>query len=825
MSENGAGKEAPPATGPKTLRHRVKIGGVHCSFCSSTITKGVSAIPGIRDVAVNLAHEEALFHYDPAKVQPWQIEEVLRQLGYTVRDPEKVRTFEEEEAELRRERNRLIYSAALTFSAIAIMGLLSLGVVGKYVAAYIVLSFALANVFWFGRSILKSAAHSLRRRILNQHVLMEFAAFGGIAGGLIGLFIYSGFPVVEFFAIAVFITSYHILGGYASLRVRTRSSQAVRRLLSLQPDVARLVAEDGAETIVPTESIVVGNLVRIKPGESIPIDGKVVEGLSTVDESLVTGESVPSEKYAGSEVIGGTLNGTGTILVRVTRVGGESFLQQVAAYIEDARSLKPGILQLLDVVLRYFVPGVLLAAASGFLIWSLGDWLLTGVPDFPRAVFASLAVLVMGYPCALGMSTPLAMIRGSTAAAEKGILFRSADAFHVFRHIDTVVIDKTGTLTEGKPEVVRVMYDEGYDEGRVLLAAASLERYSEHPYARAIVSKSRKEFGETDPVVNFTAVPGKGVTGDVGGRLTAVGAVDFLLETGNRMPEALKREYSRSKKGGETVVGVAEGGDIIGLITLSDKIKDDGALTVATLREKFGPRIVMITGDGSGPASYVAEKTGVDAFFASVLPNGKAEKIRELQSQGHRVLMVGDGINDAPSLMQADIGVALGSGTDIAIESADVVIVGKKLGAVVDAYNVGLNSYRKTKQNLAIAFSFNGVGIPIAATGLIDPIWAMIAMALSVTAVLANSFAGRLFARKKAEAEPTDTVRTVSLNLPWLDSESDLENAVDHVSDIDGVVSVSGSVERRELVVKYRGSVETAIERRIRRISRTSHEA
>ena len=815
MSHNAAGDPAHDAGGLMESKHRVKIGGVHCSFCSSTISKGLSAVPGITRVSVNIGHEEALIHYDPAKVQPWQIDEELRELGYTVRDPDKVRTFEEEESELAREQGKLTLSTVLTFSAIAVMALMYFHIIEMYVAAYSVLSFAVVNVFWFGRTILKSAAYSLRRKILNQHVLMEFAAFGGLAGGFLGLFVFRGFPAVEFFAIAVFITSYHILGGYASLRVRTHSSQAVRKLLSLQPDVAHLAGKDGTETAVPVERVNAGDLVRIRPGESIPVDGTVVEGQSTVDESLVTGESVPSEKYIGSEVIGGTLNGNGTLLVRVTRIGKESFLQQVAEYIEDARSMKPGILQLLDKVLQYFVPGVLIAAVAGFIIWSLGEWLFTGAPDFYRAVFAALAVLVMGYPCALGMSTPLAMMRGSTMAAERGILFRSADAFHVFHNIDTVVLDKTGTLTEGRPDVSSILCRPGYDEKTVLTIAGALERYSEHPYAKAIVRKAKEHAQETTAAENFSAVPGKGVTGTIEGKSAAVGTVDFLLESGSRLPNELRLGSPVHADGGETVVGVAYDGDIIGLITLSDKIKDDATSTIAILKDRYHLRTMMITGDGYSQASRVARKTGVDMFFASVLPNGKAEKIRELQSQGHRVLMVGDGINDAPSLMQADIGVALGSGTDIAIEAADVVIVGRSLGAVAEAYSIGLKSYGKTKQNLAIAFSFNGVGIPVAATGLIDPIWAMVAMALSVTAVLANSFIGTLFVRAGERADRAASVHTVSLDVPWADSESSLERVVDMVSDLDGVLSVSGSIDRRELTVRYEDGDGRSIEQRI----------
>lgn len=345
---------------------------MHCSFCASNITKALKRQQGVLSVNVSLAHEEVLVEFDPSKVEGWQLDETLRSLGYTVRDPDKVRSFEEEEKELRGARNRLLGSATLTFTALGIMSLYWLGVARPMPTWMRVgmIALALSNVFGFGFPILEMTYHSLRRLILNQHVLMELAAFGGLIGGFIGLFVDKRFPAPDFFAISVFIVSYHLLGGYASLLVRTKSSQAVKRLLSLQPQTAKVI-RDGKEMTIPVQQVSKGDLVRVRPGEAIPVDGVVVEGVSAVDESIVTGEPIPQEKRVGQEVVGGSVNTNGSLVIRVTKVGSEGFLQRVAEYIEEARAMKPGILQLLDRVLGFFVPGVILAAVAGFTAWSL----------------------------------------------------------------------------------------------------------------------------------------------------------------------------------------------------------------------------------------------------------------------------------------------------------------------------------------------------------------------------------------------------------------------------------------------------------------------
>jgi cation transport ATPase len=365
-----------------------------------------------------------------------------------------VRSFEEQEAELRRERSRLFAAGTLTALALALMVAMWLGLRRPWFR-WAMLALALTTVFGPGWYILRMAWASLRRGILNQHVLLELGAFAGLAGGLVGL-VRPDFPTPDFFGVAVFVTAYHILSGYVSLLVRTSSSQAVQRLLALQPPVARVVRE-GQEEEVPIEAVQAGDAVRVRPDESIPVDGVVVEGASAVDESLVTGEPLPADKTIGDEVIGGSVNLWGTLLVRATRIGEESFLAQVARHVEEARALKPGIIQLVDRVLKVYVPAVVTVAIGAALVWTVGLWLVGGRPDPARALFAALAVLVMGYPCALGMATPLAMIRGGGEAAQRGILMRSGEAFQVLKDVTVVALDKTGTITEGRPAVTDVV--------------------------------------------------------------------------------------------------------------------------------------------------------------------------------------------------------------------------------------------------------------------------------------------------------------------------------------------------------------------------------
>lgn len=721
---------------------QVKIGGMQCSFCTQTIKKALLHMSGVQDVSVSLAHEEALIHYNPLFITPIKINDTLNSLGFKVRDPTKVRSFEEEEQEMQQERNRLLLAVSITFISLSLMTLMWLGFQFFWMP-WIMLALALLTMFGPGGYIKRLAMASLKRGILNQHVLLEFAAFAGLFGGIYGFFI-QPWPMADFFAVAVFVTSYHILSGYVSLLVRTKSSQAIKKLMALQPAMARIVVDDD-EKDIPIENVKTGDMVRVRSGESIPIDGIIVKGKSSVDQSLVTGESMPIMKTKGDEVIGGSINQQGSLIIKVTKVGKESFLYKIAQHIQEARALKPGIVLLVEKVLEYFVRVVLFAAGLAFLIWTLGSWFILGEPDFVRAIFATLAVLVMGYPCALGMATPLAIIRGGGVAAQKGILMRSGEAFQVFKDVNKIVFDKTGTLTIGNPQIIKIIPFESYNINELISLAASIEIGSNHPLAHAIVDYALKNGVKLEEVNKFQEVIGQGVRGLIQDDLIIVGNSRLMKESNIDSPDLIKH-INELENQGLTVVRVAKNQKSIGLIAIGDSLKRDARETIEQLY-KLGLDPIMITGDNQKVAEVIAKKLGIKEFYAEVLPQDKSAKIRELQSEGYKVAMVGDGINDAPALMQADIGIAIGTGTDIAIESADIILVGENLKDVIDAYYIGKSSYSKTVQNVTLAFSFNAIGVTLGVAGVVHPVWAMVAMALSVTTILLNSFSHKLLFR------------------------------------------------------------------------------
>ena len=778
-----------PSNLPGRRRIRARIGGLHCSLCTGTIEKALGKRPGVDKVAVSLTHEQALIEYDPSVARAEDLLQTLKDIGYTVSDPRKLRPYDEEERALVRERGRFLTALAASIASMGLVGypvdsawfpLCVFSLVSLVAFAFVVLrgyglkramagttllavfgagiyyfklrgtfggtvpwltgTLALVLVFGVGQHIVRMAVMALRRGILNQHVLVEFGAFAGLAGGSIGLALHpTGYPTEAFFAVTVMVLSYHIFSEWLSLIVKTRSSQAVKKLLDLEPDVAYLV-RDGQEQEVPLEQVRVGDFVRIRPGGRVPVDGQVESGESDVDESLVTGEPLPVEKRAGNGVVSGSLNGHGTLLVRVTVVGEESFLRQVVRSVEDARALKPGLLHLVDRVLRVYTPLVLFTAAAAALFWILGPLLMGAAPDLQRAVFAGLSVLVMGYPCAVGISAPLSIVRGAGEAAERGVLMRTGEAFQALRRVNRVVFDKTGTLTEGRPALRQIVAIACAEEELLALAAA-IEAFSEHPLARAVVEEAFKRGIALSEVQEFEAVAGHGVRARLGQTRLMVGSPVFLAAEAVDL-SAQEARINELEARGLTVIGMARDGVLLGLLALGDALRADAAETVRRLHA-LGVRTSLITGDNEQAARHFARAAGIEEVHARVLPAGKADLIRQLQQGGARVAMVGDGINDAPALMQADVGIAFGSGADIAIESADVIILNQRLGAVLEAYAVSRNSYSKIVQNVSLAFLFNGVGIPAAATGLIYPVWGMVAMAASVTAIFINSLWGR----------------------------------------------------------------------------------
>jgi heavy metal translocating P-type ATPase len=777
-----------PAARPDRSRLRARIAGMHCSLCTGTIEKALARHPGVDKVAVSLTHEQALVEYDPRRVRPQELLQTLREMGYVISDPRKLQTFEEQERQLVQEGRRFLvatifslasltliarpgdfwYAVLEAFVALCLLGFVFLvtrptglaravaatsGALGVVLAlhwlkesghlagldAWLAAALATSVVFVLARHILVMAWQSVRRGIVNQHVLLEAAAFAGLAGGVFGLAAGGpDFPTAPFFCVAVMVCNYHIFSEWLSLIVKTRSSQAVRRLLALQPETAR-VLRDGRETEIGIERVEIGDLVRVRPGERIPVDGAVIEGRSAVDQSLVTGEPMPIERVKGDPVIGGSLNGVGTLLVHVTAIGEESFLLRVAQEVEDARALKPDMLHLVDRVLMVYAPAVLALALAAALGWLILPTLSGSASDLERAVFAGLTVLVMGYPCALGISAPLSIVRGAGEAAERGILMRTGEAFQGFRLATHVVFDKTGTLTEGKPALREVEALAGLED-ELLGVAAAAEAASEHPLAKAVLGAALERGIAPPPLESFEAVPGRGIRASLSGEEVLVGNLRFLEESGVRL-DALLARIQALEEAGRTVVVVARAQRPLGLLAFGDALRPGSARTVSELR-RAGVRTLLVSGDNVAATRRVAAEAGIDEAHGGLLPHNKAALIRELQRTGN-VAMIGDGINDAPALMQANVGIAMGGGTDIAIDSADIIVLNNRLEAVLDAREVSRWSYRKMVQNVCLAVLFNGIGVPLAATGLVYPIWAMAAMATSVTMIFLNSLWGR----------------------------------------------------------------------------------
>ena len=777
-----------PASRPDRARIRARIAGMHCSLCTGTIEKALGRHEGVDTVTVNLTHEQALVEYDPRRVQPQALLTTLRQMGYTISDPRKLKPFEEEERQLVQEGRRFLratvfslgsltliarpgdfwYAVLEAFVALCLLALVFLvlraqglwqAVAGTSGAlalvmglswlkqagipegwdAWIAATLAVSVVFFLARHILAIAWQSVRRGIINQHVLLEAAAFAGLAGGIYGLAAGGpGFPTAPFFGVAVMVCNYHIFSEWLSLIVKMRSSQAVRRLLALQPETA-CALRNGRETVLRIEDLVVGDLVRIRPGERVPVDGLVSDGHSAVDQSLVTGEPLPVERVAGDAVIGGSMNGLGTLLVRVTAVGEASFLRRVVSEVEDARALKPGMLHLVDRVLKVYAPAVLTLALLAVSGWLILPFLAGAGSDIERAVFAGLTVLVMGYPCALGISAPLSIVRGAGEAAERGILMRTGEAFQGFRLASHVVFDKTGTLTEGKPTLRELEAVSG-TESDLLGVAAAAESASEHPLAKAVMTAALERGVTLPELEDFAAVPGRGVRATSAGDEIVVGNPRFLEESGVSF-EALRARAEILEKAGSTVVIVARAKRVLGLLAFGDVLRPGASNTVSALR-RAGVRTVLMSGDNVAASRRIAAEAGIDEVHAGLLPQDKAALIRSLQRNGN-IAMVGDGINDAPALMQANVGIAMGGGTDIAIDSADIIILNNRLEALLDAREISRWSYRKMVQNVCLAVTFNGIGVPLAATGLVYPVWAMAAMAISVTAIFFNSLRGR----------------------------------------------------------------------------------
>ena len=604
-------------------------------------------------------------------------------------------------------------------------------------------------VLWGGWPLLRRGATSIATGRLNMFTLIAIGMGTAYVYSLVAALFPRAFPeslrghdgqVALYFEAAAVITTLVLLGQVLELRARGRTADAVRALLALAPKTARRIAPDGPEEDVPLTEVRVSDLLRVRPGEKVPVDGVVVEGRSAVDESMLTGESIPVEKTAGERVTGGTLNGSGGLVMRAERVGSETLLAQIVRVVGEAQRSRAPIQRVADVVSAYFVPAVLVVAAVTFVAW-----LVVGpAPRLAYALANAVAVLIVACPCALGLATPMSIMVGVGRGAAAGVLVKKAEALEVLERVDTLVVDKTGTLTEGKPHLLSVELVPGHDEGQVLGLAAALEQASEHPLAATIVRGARARGVAPLAAAEFRARPGKGVTGSVGGHAVALGTAALLGELGIDTGRLGARTEALGADG-QTVVFVAIDGQVAAILGVADPIKASTPDGLRALRAD-GVRVVMLTGDGRATAGAVARRLGIDEVHAEVLPEGKAEVVRALQRAGHVVAMAGDGVNDAPALAAAHVGIAMGTGADVALEAADVALVRGDLQAMVRARRLSRAVMRNIRQNLFFAFVYNALGVPIAAgvlypgfAVLLNPMIASAAMSLSSVSVIGNA--------------------------------------------------------------------------------------
>lgn len=740
---------------PRIAAEELQIEGMTCASCVSRVEKALKAVPGVADVAVNLATEKATVRLLSGTVGMSALEAAVRGAGYELRKTKAAEASAEQEDHRATELRSLKY--AVTISALMTLPLflvemgshfipgvheLIMGTIGMRNNLYLQFSLATFVLFGPGLRFFRKGVPNILRWTPDMNSLVVLGTTAAWGYSVVATFgpgvLPSGTANVYYEAAAVIVTLI-LLGRYLEARAKGRTSQAIKRLVGLQPKTA-FVLRGGEFVEAQISEVVAGDVIRIRPGEKIPVDGMVIDGSSYVDESMITGEPLPIQKTADSAVVGGTINKTGSITFKATKVGNDTLLAQIIKLVEAAQGSKLPIQALVDRVTGWFVPAVILAAVLTFATW----YAFGPSPALSFALVNAVAVLIIACPCAMGLATPTSIMVGTGRAAELGILFRKGEALQSLRDADVVALDKTGTLTKGRPELTDLVAAEGFEADEVLFLVASLEALSEHPIAEAVVSAAKSQGIATAAVAGFEATPGFGVSGSVSGRQVLVGA-DRALATKGIDVSGFSTEAERLGASGKSPLYAAIDGRLAAIIAVSDPLKETTPQAIKSLHE-LGLKVAMITGDNRRTAEAIARKLGIDEVVAEVLPEGKVEAIRKLRQDGRSVAFIGDGINDAPALAEADVGIAVGTGTDIAIESADVVLMSGDLNGVVKAIALSKATILNIKQNLFWAFAYNVSLIPVAAGVLypvngilLSPIFAAAAMAMSSVFVLGNA--------------------------------------------------------------------------------------
>jgi len=682
---------------------------MHCASCAATISKVLRRTPGVSSANVNYATEKAQIKFDSAQITLEKISQIISSLGYST-------TSQDKDRQINILFMKFVISAV--FAALALWGSLpAISSTAPALLQSLPFQLVLATLvqFWVAWDFYRSTWNSLKHRAANMDTLIVLGTtvayiysvavtFGQISG-------------MPYFDTSMTIIALIILGKWLEARAKGKTSEAIKKLIQLQPKTAR-VLRDGQEIDLPISEVQVGDHIRLRPGEKVPVDGKVVSGETSIDESMVTGESIPVYKHTGDLVIGGTLNTSGAIILSAAKVGSATMLAQIIKLVEQAQASRAPIQKLADVISSYFVPAVLMIAVATFAGW----YITTG---YLPAMLNAIAVLIIACPCALGLATPTALVVGTGLAAQKGILIKDAENLEIAYKVSHVVFDKTGTLTEGKPVVTDIV-----GGAKILQIAASLDANSEHPLASAIVAAGAKTALKALPVTGFKNLAGKGVEG-------TISKIKYTLGTPSLF-SSVPADVAKLEKQGKTVVVLAIGKKILGVIAIADTLRPTATNAISQLtRQKIGTS--LITGDNPTTAAAIAKTAGISRFFAQVRPQDKAAAIRQLQSEGHVVAMVGDGINDAPALSAANIGIAMATGTDVAIEAAGITLVNKDLHSIPLALRLSRSTLRTIKTNLFWAFIYNVVLIPAAAFGVLSPILAAGAMAFSSVSVVGNS--------------------------------------------------------------------------------------
>lgn len=727
-------------------REQFKVSGMTCANCALAIEKKLKGTPGVKSAAVNLAAETVTVDFDPGVTNLRHIFEQVRDAGYTPLENE---GESQEDRSAVKQRNWLIFSAVLSVPIMPLMFLpMSRAVMD------IILVLATVVQFTAGWTFYRGAYHALKNRSANMDVLVALgitAAYGYSLMTTLNMFMPSlFFAGPNFFDTSALLITFVRFGKYLEAKAKGRAGQALKRLLELQADKAHLLIDGNLREVAASE-LNIGDIVMVKSGERIPIDGEIIEGRASIDESMLTGESIPVDKGVGDAVIGATVNRSGSIKVKTKQTGKDTVLSGIIKMVEDAQGVKPPIQRLADKISNYFVPTVVSLSIVTYLIWYFGFH-----STFVFAFTAAIAVLVIACPCALGLATPTAIMVGSGVGLNRGILFKSAAVLEGIAHLQAVGFDKTGTLTKGAPEVTDIIAYAGYTEEEVLAAAASGENPSLHPLAQAVVAEGVKRQLAVKRVEDYGEEAGYGVTCSLEGQVLLIGNLKLMQKNKADLHES-ERDFRRLAEEGKTTSFVALGGQVIGLIALADVVKESTKAAIDRLH-RLGLKTFMITGDNKKVADVVGKQVGIDEVIAEILPQDKIGLIKKYQEQGFKVAMVGDGINDAPALAQADIGIAIGSGTDVAKETGDVVLVRNDLLDVERAIRLGKKTLGKIKQNLFWALIYNVIGIPIAAGALypftkelLPPEWAGLAMAFSSVSVVTSSLLLRRYDRKLAE--------------------------------------------------------------------------